>query len=333
MKAETIVSRQPHNTSCYLSEVQPQTLQNPLQSLEPLSTTQLHANAPSTSHPQEYLPLEERPILQVPGRLKRGNPDVQHNDRAKQTRYYESEDSEEDEPDKSLAEEFDPESYYHANQKLNLSESVQKYVDTHFRSCLSREVCRAMARDNPLPDIPSLHPPETDDVLVDYMNNDFPSSSEEHYKRIQTAVISAGAPMLNLWAHLEEQQLTVGQGGLIQTEVVLEMIQKSLVLLGNASNYVSEIRRDLIIGKLSKKKRSLGRVLKSACIKNKPEGALLFGPVAYKAISERVDTLAAFNKTAGQTQGGKPDGKFFFRGSSAFRDAGKSSKFPKPFHN
>ena len=74
-------------------------------------------------------------------------------------------------------------------------------------------------------------------------------------------------------------------------------------------------------------------MLKSACIKNKPEGALLFGPVAYKAISERVDTLAAFNKTAGQTQGGKPDGKFFFRGSSAFRDAGKSSKFPKPFHN
>ena len=311
---------------------QPQTLQNPLQSQEPPLTTQLHANAPSTSHPPEYLPLEERPILQVPDRLKRGNPDAQQDDRAKRARYYESEDSEEDEPDKALAEEFDPESYYHANRKLKLSESVQKYVDTHFRSCLSREVRRAMARDNPLPDTPSLHPPETDDVLVDYMGNDFPSSSEEHYKRIQTAVISAGAPMLNLWAHLEEQQLTVGQGGLVQTEVVLEMIQKSLVLLGNTSNYVSEIRRDLIIGKLSKKKRSLGRVLKSACKKNKPEGALLFGPAVYKAISERVDTLAAFNKTAGKAQGAKPDGKFF-RGGPAFRDSGKSGKFPKPFHS
>ena len=119
--------------------------------------------------------------------------------RAKRTRYYESEDSEEDEPDKALAEEFDPESYYHANQKLKLSESVHKYVDSHFHFCLSREVRRAMARDNPLPNTPSLHPPETDDVLVDYMGNDFPSSSEEHYKRIQTAVISASAPMLNLW--------------------------------------------------------------------------------------------------------------------------------------
>ena len=257
------------------------------------------------------LPLEERPILQVPGRLKRGNPDAQQDDRAKRTRYYESEDSEEDEPDKTLAEEFDPESYYHANRKLKLSESLQKYVDTHFRSCLSREVHRAMARDNPLPDTPSLHPPEMDDVLVDYMGSDFPSSSEEHYKRIQTAVISARAPMLNLWAHLEEQQLTVGQGGLIQTEVVLEMIQKSLVLLGNASNYVSETRRDLIIGKLSKKRRSLGRVLKSACKKNKPEGAMLFGPAVYKAISERVDTLTAFNKTAGKAQGGNQMESFF----------------------
>ena len=67
-----------------------------------------------------------------------------------------------------MAEEFDPESYYHANRKLKLSESIQKYVDTHFHSCLSREVRRAMARDNPLPDTPSLHPPKMDDVLVDY---------------------------------------------------------------------------------------------------------------------------------------------------------------------
>ena len=91
----------------------------------------------------------KRPILQVPGRLKRENLDAQQVDRAKQTSHYESEDSEEDEPDKALAEEFDPESFYHANRKLKLSESVHKYADTHFRSYLSREVRRAMARDNP----------------------------------------------------------------------------------------------------------------------------------------------------------------------------------------
>ena len=75
----------------------------------------------------------------------------------------------------------------------------------------------------------------------------------------------------------------------------------------------------------------LGRVLKSTCKNNKPKGALAFGPAVYKAISERVDTLAAFNKTARKAQGGKPDGKFL-RGSLAFRDGRDSDNFPKQFH-
>ena len=71
--------------------------------------------------------------------------DAQQDERAKQTRYYGSADSEKDKPDKALAEEYEPKSYYHANQKLKFTESVQRYVDTHFHSCLSREVRRATA--------------------------------------------------------------------------------------------------------------------------------------------------------------------------------------------
>ena len=56
-----------------------------------------------------------------------------------------------------------------------------------------------------------------------------------------------------------------------------------------------------------------------------PKGHCSFGPAVYKAISEKVDTLAAFNKTAGKAQDGK-----FYRGWPAFRDGGKSGKFPKP---
>jgi hypothetical protein len=106
------------------------------------------------------------------------------------------------------------------------------------------------------------------------------------------------------------------------------------VLLGNASNYVSETRRNLIISKLNRKKKGLSRVLKSACKKNKPEGAQLFGPAVHKAISDRADTLSAFNKAAGKAslpQAGRPDGNFF-RGGPTFRDGGRSGKFSKPFH-
>ena len=47
-----------------------------------------------------------------------------------------------------------------------------------------------------------------------------------------------------------------------------------------------------------------------------------------------MDTLAAFNKTAGKAQGAKPDGKFY-RGGPAFRDGGKSvlpAIHPAPLH-
>ena len=127
--------------------------------------------------------------------------------RAKRARYYDSDESEDEEDD--LAEEFDPESYYRTNKKLKLLDGIQKYMNTHFHTCLPKEVRKSMARENPLPDIPALRSPETDDVIVDYMGSDFPSKPDDHYKRIQTAVISAGALMLNLWAQLEEQQLTV----------------------------------------------------------------------------------------------------------------------------
>jgi hypothetical protein len=85
-------------------------------------------------------------------------------------------------------------------------------MNTHFHTCPPKEVRKSMARENPLPDIPALCSPTTDDVIVDYMGSDFPSKLDDHYKRIQTAIISAGAPVLNLWAQLEEQQLTSGQG-------------------------------------------------------------------------------------------------------------------------
>ena len=210
----------------------PQTVVDPQQGQHPTPTAQ-NDSAPGPSQAVDFLPLEERPILQVSAGSKRPNGDDQRDHRAKRARYYDSDDSEDEED--NLAEEFDPESYYRTNKKLKLSDGIQKYMNTHFHTCLPKEVRNSMARENPLPDIPALCSPETDDVIVDYMGSDFPSKPDDHYKRIQTAVILAGAPMLNLWAQLEEQQLTSGQGGLIQVEVVLETIQKSLVLLGNAS--------------------------------------------------------------------------------------------------
>ena len=74
---------------------------------------------------------------------------------------------------------------------------------------------------------------------------------------MQTAVLVSAAPAINLWVNLDQQQLTSGQGGLVPFDVVLEVIQQSLVLVGIASNYISQMRRDIIIRKLEDRNRGL----------------------------------------------------------------------------
>ena len=123
------------------------------------------------------------------------------------------------------------------SKKLKVSHTIENYVNTHFRSCLSSSIRRAMASENPLPNIPALTAPTVDNVIVDYMGGSFPSKPGMQLKRLQSTVNAA--PILNLWSELEEQELTTVQGGLVPVEVVLECFQKTLVLLGDASNYMS----------------------------------------------------------------------------------------------
>ena len=107
-----------------------------------------------------------------------------------------------------------------------------------------------MAADNPLSNIPALTTPIEDHVIVDYMGGAFPTKTDTQLKLLQSTVIASAAPILNLWAALEEQEVTTAQGGLIPVKVVLECFQKTLVLLGNAFNYMSLNHRDIIIRKI-----------------------------------------------------------------------------------
>ena len=67
-----------------------------------------------------------------------------------------------------------------------------------------------MARDDPLPDIPTLRCPQADDVIADFMGKDFPSKIDSQYRRMQTAVLASAALAINLWVNLDQQQLTSG---------------------------------------------------------------------------------------------------------------------------
>lgn len=169
-------------------------------------------------------------------------------------------------------------------------------MDRHFHTCLKREAHKALARAHPLPDIPALQCPRMDEVIMDFVGASFPTRTESSLKRIPSSCIWSAASMLNLWIQLEEQGLDSNQGGLVPVEVILDTIQRSLVLIGNASNYISEARRDLVVGRISQKQKGLGKILKNICHRTKPEGSALFGSSVHKALTVRADTLADLYK-------------------------------------
>ena len=103
------------------------------------------------------------------------------------------------------------------------------------------------------------------------------------------------------------------------------------MLLGNASNYISQNRRDLIIRKISQKNKGLGKLLNSVCKDSRPEGSLLFGPAVQKAITERAETMAALSKTAAKTDPGGDHKKFFRQGPTSGYGSG-SGKNVRPYN-
>ena len=100
---------------------------------------------------------------------------------------------------------------------------------------------------------------------------------------------------------------------------MLEAIQRSLVLVGNVSNYILQMRRDVIIRKLEDRNRGLARTLRSICKSRQPDGDLLFGSAVHKTLSDRAETVSALQKAAAKVdvRGSGGSVKKFFRGGPA----------------
>ena len=110
------------------------------------------------------------------------------------------------------------------------------------------------------------------------------------------------APALNLWRDLDEQGISASQGGLEPVDTVLDVLQRTVVLVGNASNYISQCRRDNVITNMKFRPKGLASVMKSVCKKHKPEGDLLFGSEVHKALTERAEMVSTLKKVATKIQ-------------------------------
>ena len=175
--------------------------------------------------------------------------------------------------------------------------------------------------------------PETDPLFADFLGKRYPEQQDKQLSRIQTSILAACAPLTDLWSKLCDQGLSGEEDELIPVEEVLKIIRASLSLIGNSSNYVSQLRRKTIIEALPADKANLAKIMKQVSrgqIEN--SGSELFGDQAIKAVSERVNTLETFSKTASKSEVKlRLQPKRFFRGGPPAKYGGGAGTTGAPY--
>ena len=199
-------------------------------------------------------------------------------------------DSESDESDE---ESFDPESYY---DQLQDDQGVAKLISKAFRNCLTKTNRKRLCKEFPRPNIPSAQVPKADHVLFDFLGSSFPKKRDEQLARVQTAVIASSAPIASLLSSLEEQGFKGAADELIPVSAVNRACKASLkiMLVGNATQYISHQRRENIISALPSSKANLGKILRQVCrsdTKMDEKETCLFGTKLLEEVSERVTLL------------------------------------------
>ena len=142
---------------------------------------------------------------------------------------------------------FDPESYYSSPSSAKITEEVRAFLGSTFCRSIPKRKCQEIAREYPKPDLPAAKVPKIDSDILGALGGEFPMSSDRQLARIQASVLAACAPLVNLWSQLEDQGLSGKPNDLIPVSEVLKISKTTLMLIGNASNYISETRRRVAI--------------------------------------------------------------------------------------
>lgn len=218
--------------------------------------------------------------------------------------------------------------------KVKVPRTIEKYIDRHFRRSLSKEERTAMLKRHPKPDVEAALPPKLDSFVADFAGKKLDKGRDSQLAKIQGAMLYAAGPLTNLWADLIEQGLANDSDAAIHVSDVLETIQRSLVLLGNANSLLSETRREIALESIhpSLKKYGKGEFAKAK--------ADLFGQEFKDTLVKKVEADSALSKavsivskSSGSTSKmyQKPTGNRFF-GSRTSRYGAASGKVYQPYH-
>ena len=92
----------------------------------------------------------------------------------------------------------------------------------------------------------ALKVPKADRDIVSILGKDFPTKVDKELSKVQAAILASPAPLLSLWAQLEEQSFSSKPDELVPSSAVLRAIRETIALIGNASIFTSVQHRLMV---------------------------------------------------------------------------------------
>ena len=125
--------------------------------------------------------------------------------------------------------------------------SVSTYLSKHLRRCLTKEEREALFKEHPRPDVEVCTVPKVDKYMTEFLGKQLPKDNEAQLTKIQAAILAILRPLTAAWRELLEAGLKENSGLAVPATEALGLIQRTICLVGNASELTSQIRREKIL--------------------------------------------------------------------------------------
>ena len=212
---------------------------------------------------------------------------------------------------------------------------MTKYLDKHLKRCLEKEEREAIFKAHPRPDSKVCAVPMPDKYITDFLGNKFPKDQDAQDKKVQASVLAIIRPLTSAWQSLLNAGADMDPELNVPATDVLDMIQRTICLIGNSSELISQKRRASILSAIdpSWSKFSTEKF---------EDKEMLFGGKFQLKLTNRVEKETALAKAVSITnrhrgkdsyskKGRQRSGKFF-RQSPAVKYGDGQGRRSTPYH-
>ena len=153
-----------------------------------------------------------------------------------------------------------------------------------------------MYKAHPIPKTDATRAPKVGRFILDHLKSRLPKGEDGDLAQIQVTTLSVCGPMTCLWAELIDSGLLSDLEATVNVHDVLNIIQRSLVLLGNANKMVSQLRRSKVLQRVDRSVEKYGQ-------ESRPDsGEFLFGADFTKDLKGQVETDTSLAQVISMSQ-------------------------------